>query len=353
MSLPPSEPTHTSLSAGVGESLHGIAAEPCGPAAAELPAARVPAAHAAAARADPQQARPRPDAATSRRKRAARSSIARLVAIVAQLAGVPIQQVEPVCRTDPKTAGVVFEDGAHFVAGERSRPGRIVAKGLAARVRRAERITPASNVPAHTAPLRSSSTVATATAPRRPEVARACPCAGVQRSRPAFGADPERPDCPATRRTRGRCSSEPVAAVLATQMFEAARRRIENVDARVGRADPDPPPRIDEHCAQRVARQRLRVARVVAIGGERVGGAAPAGQAAVLRRDPQVVPRRLRRCPRRSSRAASFCRRGNARSAAADRRRSARGRLRCRSRRSPASPAGSTSPWTGAARPPS
>ncbi len=81
--------------------------------------------------------------------------------------------------------------------------------------------------------------------------------------------------------------------IRATQMLEATRSRIEEMSTPASVVPTHTPGRIDEHRAQRIARQRLRIGSVVTIGDELVGRAVPASQPAVLGCDPEVVVRVL------------------------------------------------------------
>ncbi len=77
-------------------------------------------------------------------------------------------------------------------------------------------------------------------------------------------------------------------------MLEATRRWIQDVDTRVDHADPYPALRIELQGARdRITREGCRIRDIVAVDRESVRGAAPARNAGILDRDPQIVMRVL------------------------------------------------------------
>ena len=116
---------------------------------------------------------------------------------------------------------------------------------------------------------------------------------GLPALEPRYRADPQRP------RTLEGQSVDPVVdqrtrvTRIVTPVFEAAGCRLEHVETVVGSSDPHPISGIHHHGVHGVAGERAGIVGIVAVDGEAVGGAPPAGQAAVLDGDPQIALRVL------------------------------------------------------------
>ncbi len=124
---------------------------------AELPAARVPATHAADARADPHESGL--ILIERHHERVAQQvSIVGVVLIALDLAARAIEQVQAFRRTDPEMAILIFEQRANVVTAQEAGSRGSLRNVASTRPSRSSRVRPASKLPTHTAPLRSSST---------------------------------------------------------------------------------------------------------------------------------------------------------------------------------------------------
>jgi hypothetical protein len=178
---------------------------------------------------------------------------------MAELSGGAVQHIQPAGGADPQMTGLILQDRAHIVAGERGGLRRIVTKDLR---------HPAFAVQPIKTPIEGADPQGAALVLEHPGDLVAAQGAriaglvtimderallGLPAIEPDFRADPQHP------RTVERQSGNPVVAErvrivgIMAQMLDAAGCRLENVDARIGCSHPDAIARIDQHGVHGVA----------------------------------------------------------------------------------------------------
>ncbi len=218
-------------------------ARPFGAVDTQLPAARIPAADAAVEGADPHETGlvlvQRHDEGVAQR-----AGIRRILLVMAELRGRPIQQVQAAGSADPQMSSLILQQSANVVVRQRAAAARIVTEALhdppimihpiqaaveGAHPQRAAAIL--ENL-RHLAAAQGGR-VATLVAPMGE-----CPLLGLPAIDALVGADPERSGTIDRQRLNAIATQTARCRRIVAQVLEAARRRIEDVDARIERADP-------------------------------------------------------------------------------------------------------------------
>ena len=270
-----------------GERGHQLVSQPGRAVPAELPAARIPAADAARARSNPHQAGgilvQRHDERVAQRIR-----IARVMTVVAELAGGAIQHVETGRSPDPQMPRLILEQRPHVVCGERSGVLRVVTQHLqqlAGVIQAAEpRIGRADPERAGGVLQHARDVAATDRAQVRETM-----MLGLPALEPGLGADPERPGAIEQKRVDVVVDDGARVAGIMTQVLDASGCGLEDVQPRVEGSDPDAIAGVHQQRVDGIAGERAGVLRIVAVDEEAVGGALPARETAALDGDPQIV----------------------------------------------------------------